>query len=688
MYFRASKNESRKYSPLMITFSSHFRAVAFDTITNDQYMPAFRSALDESRRNIEKILSNRGLPDFENIIEALEYCLLDLKRLELVFYNINSAETNKEIQQIAQEVSPLLSEFYNDITLNEALFSRVKTVCHQKERLSLSPESLKLLDETYKSFIRNGAGLKPEAKTIFRDTTRELSILTLKFEENLLDETNAYCLHLTREEDLAGLPAFVTDAAALEAKSKNLSGWVFTLKAPSYMAFMKYADNRSLREKLYRAYSSRCYQNNEKDNRQIIKRIAELRLKMANLLGYDTYARYVLENRMAENPEKVSRFLQAVLDASMPSAHEEVAELQEFARRHYPGLVLQRWDWSYYAEKLRMEKFAVSDEIIKPYLRLENVENAIFELFGRLYGLSFKSKADIPVYHPEVRTFEVHDHDGRFLALLYLDYFPRESKQGGAWMTNYLEQHKTDSRDIRPHVSLVFNFTKPTENQPSLLTYDELRTFLHESGHAMHSILSNCRYWSLSGTNVYRDFVELPSQIMENWAEEKEWLEEVALHYETSEKMPEALIDKIIQSRNFHNGYAFIRQLSFGLNDLSWHSLTHPFTGDVVDFEREAMAPTELFPEVDGCCFSTGFHHIFGGGYAAGYYGYKWAEVLDADAFSLFKKNGIFDHKTAQSFRDNILSRGGTEHPMALYKKFSGHEPSVEPLLERSGLKR
>jgi peptidyl-dipeptidase Dcp len=672
----------------MIAFYSPFRAVAFNTIRNDQYMPAFRSALDESRRNIEQILSDPALPVFENTIEALEYSLLDLKRLELVFFNINSAETNKEIQQIAREVSPLLSEFYNDITLNEALFSRVKTVFGQKEKLSLPGESIRLLEETYKSFIRNGAGLGPEAKADFRETTRELSILTLKFEENLLDETNAFCLHLNREEELAGLPAFVTDAAAMEARSKGLPGWAFTLKAPSYIAFMKYSDDRLLREKLYRAYSSRCYHNNEKDNRQIIKRIAELRLKMANLLGYDTYARYVLENRMAENPEKVSRFLREVLDASMPAALFEYVELQEFARRQDADITLQRWDWSYYAEKLKMEMFAVSDEIIKPYLRLENVEKAIVKLFGRLYGLSFINTAEIPVYHPDVKTFEVHGRDGRFLALLYLDYFPRESKQGGAWMTNYLEQHKKDSGDTRPHVSLVFNFTKPTETQPSLLTYDELRTFLHEFGHAMHSMLSDCRYWSLSGTNVYRDFVELPSQIMENWAEEKEWLEEVAVHYATGEKMPEALIDKIIQSRNFHSGYAFVRQLGFGLSDMAWHSVTTPYTGDVVDFEREAMAPTELFPEVDGCCISTGFHHIFGGGYAAGYYGYKWAEVLDADAFSLFKQNGIFDHRTAQSFRENILSRGGTDHPMTLYKRFRGHEPSVEPLLERNGLKR
>jgi peptidyl-dipeptidase Dcp len=672
----------------MITSNPRFRAVAFDEIRNEYYLPAFRNALEESRRSIEKILNDPALPDFANTIEALEYCLLDLKRLELVFFNINSAETDKKIQKIAQEVSPLLTEFYNDITLNEALFRRVKTIYGNKEQLSLQGESLKLLEETYKSFIRNGADLDHEAKAIFREITRELSTLTLKFEENLLDETNAYCLHLTKGEELEGLPAYVKDAAAQEAKSKDLPGWVFTLKAPSYIAFMKYAGNRKLRETMYRAYNSRGYHQNGMDNRQIIKRIAELRMRMANLLGHETYAEYVLENRMAENPGRVNRFLQEVLDASLPAARDEYAELQSFARKNDAGIALQRWDWSFYAEKLKMEKYAVSDEIIKPYLRLENVGKAIFDLFGRLYGLNFKNTTEIPVYHPDVKTFEVYEEDGRFLALLYLDFFPREGKQGGAWMTSYLEQHKINSDNIRPHVSLVFNFTRPTETLPSLLTYDELRTFLHEFGHAMHSILSECRYWSLSGTNVYRDFVELPSQIMENWAEEKEWLSEVAVHYQTDEKMPDVLIDKIIQSRNFHTGYAFIRQLAFGLNDMAWHSLTKPYEGDIVDFERKAMASTELFPEVDGCCFSTGFHHIFGGGYAAGYYGYKWAEVLDADAFSLFKQNGIFNRQTAQSFRADILSRGGTEHPMTLYKRFRGHEPSVIPLLERSGLRR
>ncbi len=670
----------------MITFTDPKQAVAFDKIRNEHYMPAFRDIIDESRGKIDRIIEDPSIPDFYNTVEAMEYSLLELKRLELVFFNINAAETNKEIQKIAQEISPVLSEFYNDITLNEELFRKVKAVYGQRNSLPLSAEQHKLLEETHKSFVRNGANLDPVAKKKFREATRELSTLSLKFEENLLDETNGYQLHLTKEEDLSGLPGFVREAAALEARARNLQGWVFTLKAPSYIAFMKYADNRKLREELFRAYSSRCFHNNEKDNQQIIKRIAALRLTIATLLGYDTYARYVLENRMAESPEKVNRFLNEILDTSMPVARREYAEVQDYARKLGADFTLQRWDWSYYAEKLRKEKFDISDEMIKPYFRLENVEGSILNLIGLLYGLCFKRIENIPVYHPDVRTFKITEEDGRFLALLYLDYFPREGKQGGAWMTNYLEQHKKDNRDNRPHVSLVFNFTKPTDTEPSLLTYDELRTFLHEFGHALHSIMSECSYWSLSGTNVYRDFVELPSQIMENWGEEKEWLDVVAMHYKTGEKMPAAMLDNIIRSRNFNNGYAFVRQLSFGFNDMAWHSLTQPYEGSVVELESRAMDPTELFPPVDGCSVSTGFHHIFGGGYAAGYYGYKWAEVLDADAFSLFRQNGLFDRKTAKSFRVHILSKGGTEHPMELYRRFRGQEPSIKPLLERSGL--
>jgi peptidyl-dipeptidase Dcp len=670
----------------MITFVSPYQAVAFDKISNSHFRNAFSNILDETRKKIEKIISDTSVPDFNNTIEAIEYSLADLKRFELIFFNINAAETNKELQQLAQEISPQLSSFYNDITLNEELFNKVKRVYNKRDDLTLSAEARTLLEETYQAFVRNGASLDGKAKQVFREITRELSLLSLKFEENLLDETNDFILHLTSEEDLAGLPDYVVEAASIEAGARNLPGWVFTLKMPSYTAFMKYADNRGLRERLYRAYNSRGFHNNERDNQKLIKRIVNLRLKKANLLGYDTYARYVLEKRMAETPERVSTFLNELLNASMPFALKEYAELQGFARNMGADFVLQRWDWPYYAEKLKKEKFNINDELTKPYFRLEKVEKSIFSLINRLYGLRFVLKSELPVYHPDVRAYEVFDEAGKFIAILYLDYFPREGKQGGAWMTNYLEQYKKDSQDVRPHVSLVFNFTKPTGTKPSLLTYDELRTFLHEFGHALHSMLSECTYRSLSGTNVYRDFVELPSQIMENWGEEKEWLREVAVHYETGERMPDAVIEKLIQSRNFHNGYAFVRQLSFGFNDMAWHTITEPYEGSVIEFERQAVKPAEYFPLVDGCCVSTGFHHIFGGGYAAGYYGYKWAEVLDADAFALFKQQGIFDRKTAMFFREHILSRGGTEHPMELYKRFRGREPSINALMERSGL--
>ncbi len=670
----------------MITFVSPYQAVAFDKISNSNFRGAFKHILDETQTKIENIISDKSVPDFVNTVEALEYSLTDLKRFEQIFFNLNAAETNKELQQLAQEISPRLSSFYNDITLNEELFNKVKMVYDQRHNLGLTVEARKLTEETYEGFIRNGAGLDENAKTEFREITRELSLLSLKFEENLLDETNAYQLHLTREEDLAGLPGFVIEAAAIEASERNLPGWVFTLKMPSYTSFMKYADKRELREQLYRAYHSRCFKNNEKDNQELVKRMANLRLKKANLLGYDTYAHYVIKKRMAETPERVNAFLNELLKASMPVALKEYSELQEFARNLGADFVLQRWDWLYYAEKLKKERFTVNDELTKPYFSLEKVEQAIFNLIHKLYGLRFVLKSDLPVYHHDVKAYEVIDESGRFMALLYLDYFPRKGKQGGAWMTNYLGQYMKDSKDVRPHVSLVFNFTKPAGTKPSLLTYEEFRTFLHEFGHALHSILSECTYLSLSGTSVYRDFVELPSQIMENWGEEKEWLNEAAVHYETGEKMPDDMIDKLIKSRNFHNGYAFVRQLSFGLNDMAWHSITTPYEGSVIEFERQAVMPAEYFPPVDGCCVSTGFHHIFGGGYAAGYYGYKWAEVLDADAFELFRQHGIFNRKIATLFREHILSKGGTEHPMELYKRFRGREPSVNALLVSSGL--
>ncbi len=674
-------------NPLMIDFNTHLQAVPFDKIKPEHYRPAFDNAIEEARVELDKIIKSSRKPTFENTIEALERSGYRLKRVSAVFFNINSAETNKEIQEIAQDVSPKLTAYYNDITLNEDLFKKVKQVYDDRENLKLDTEQQKLLEDTYKSFIRNGANLSPEAKTEYRKVTTDLSTLSLKFEENLLAETNAFNMNLTNEGDLAGLPEYVKEAAAQEAKSRNMQGWVFTLKAPSYMAFMKYADNRKLREDLFRANSSRCFHNNDKDNQEVIRKIVDYRLRLANLLGFKTYADYVLDEHMAKTPEKVNTFLNELLDASMPVAKKEYGEVQNYARKSGAKFELQRWDWGYYSEKLRNEKFSLSDDMVKPYFKLENVEAGVLGLATKLYGLTFIADTAVPVYHPDVRAYQVFDENKDFIALLYVDFFPREGKQGGAWMTNYREQFTLKGEDFRPHVSLVLNFTKPTDSKPSLLTYDEVRTFLHEFGHSLHSMMSKCNYMSLSGTNVYRDFVELPSQIMENWAEQREWLDEVAVHYQTGEKMPENMLNNILKSRNFNSGYASVRQLSFGIDDMAWHTLTDSLKLSVPEFEQNAMASTELFPKVDGTCFSTAFSHIFDGGYAAGYYGYKWAEVLDADAFSVFKKNGIFDKSTAKSFRDNILSRGGTEDPMVLYKRFRGQEPTVEALLVRNGLK-
>jgi peptidyl-dipeptidase Dcp len=687
VFFSCSQKKVTSDNPLMIDFNTHLQAVPFDKIKPEHYKPAFDNAIEEARAELDKIIKSSRKPTFENTIEALEHAGYRLKRVESIFFNINSAETNKEIQAIAQEVSPKLTAYYNDITLNEDLFKKVKQVFDDRTNLKLDTEQQKLLDDTYKSFIRNGANLSPEAKTEYRKVTTELSSLSLKFDENLLAETNEYQMNLANESDLAGLPDYVKEAAAQEAKGKNMKGWLFTLKAPSYMAFMKYADNRKLREEIFRANSSRCFHSNDKDNQEIVRKIVDYRLRLANLLGFKTYADYVLEERMAKTPEKVNGFLKELLDASMPVAKKEYAEVQAYARKSGAKFELQRWDWPYYSEKLRNEKFSITDEMVKPYFKLENVEKGVLGLATKLYGLTFVADTAVPVYNPDVRAYQVFDEKKNFVALLYLDFFPREGKQGGAWMTTYREQFRLKGEDFRPHVSLVLNFTKPTETKPSLLTYDEVRTFLHEFGHSLHAMLSQCTYMSLSCTNVYRDFVELPSQIMENWAEQKEWLDEVAVNYKTGEKMPESMLNNILKSRNFNSGYASVRQLSFGLDDMAWHTLTDSLKVPVPEFEQTAMAPTELFPKVEGTCFSTAFSHIFDGGYAAGYYGYKWAEVLDADAFSVFKKNGIFDKATAKSFRDNILSRGGTEDPMVLYKRFRGQEPTVEALLIRNGLK-
>jgi peptidyl-dipeptidase Dcp len=686
--FACSKKVEMTGNPLLSEYKTPFNTVPFDKIRHEHYTPAFDTAFNRARVEIDSITNNPAAPDFENTIEALEFSGKLLSEVSEILSNLNEAETDSGIQALSREMSPRLAEFSNDITLNEALFKKVKTVYENTDTAKITTEQRMLLDKTYKMFIRNGANLNETDKEEYRAVTKELSELTVKFGENVLAETNNYVLNITDSANLAGLPQDVIIAAAEEAKKRGKEGWIFTLQYPSFMPFQKYADNRELRKEITIAYNTRGLHNNANDNQEIIKRITGLRLRMANLLGYPTYAAFVLSERMAENTVKVESFLNELLNASMPAAKEELAEVTEYAKKLGANFDIQPWDWSYYSEKLKKEKFDIDDEATRPYFKLENVYNGVFQLANKLYGLTFKENKEIPVYNPDVVAYEVYDETGKFLAILYMDFFPREGKSQGAWKTEFKPQFKKNGVDNRPQISLVFNFTKPSTEKPSLLTYSDVQTVLHEFGHALHGMLSDVTYSSLSGTNVYRDFVELPSQIMENWAEQKQWLDLVAIHYSTGQKMPAELLQKIIESKNFNEGYASIRQLSFGLDDMAWHTITEPYKGNIVDFEKKATLPARLLPPVTGTAMSAGFNHIFSGGYAAGYYGYKWAEVLDADAFSLFKQNGIFDKATAKSFRDNILSKGGTEPPMILYKRFRGHEPSIEPLLIRSGLKK
>lgn len=679
--------EKNSKNPLLSSFNTPYQTPPFDKIHLTDYEPAFEKAIQSAREDIQKIIDNPDAPDFTNTIEALDQAGETLNTISSIFFNLNSACTNEEMQKIAQTISHKLTEYGNSVNMNPQLFAKVSEVYKRKEHMDLTPEQLTLLEDTYKSFIKGGANLGKTAQERFREITMELSQLGLKFDENTLAETNGYTLHLTDEKDLAGLPEGTIEMAAMTARDKGLEGWLFTLHAPSYIPFMKYADKRNLREKMYRAYASRANHDNESDNKEIIRKMVALRLEKARLLGYNTYAEYVLTDRMAQTPSAVHSFLTELLEASHSHALAEKKEVTEFARRQGFQDELQRWDWAYYSNKLKQEKYDLDDEMLKPYFKLENVQKGVFGLANKLYGLTFQEVHHIPKYHEDVKTFEVHDQDGEFLAILYTDFFPRESKGGGAWMTEYRGQHKKDGKDVRPLVSIVMNFTKPTESKPSLLTFDEVTTFLHEFGHSLHGMLSQCNYNATSGTNVYRDFVELPSQLMENWALEKEWLDTWAEHYQTGEKIPEEYISKIRQAANFQSGYQNDRQISFGLVDMAWHSITEPISGSIQEFENQAMAPTESFPAVDSSCFSTAFGHIFGGGYAAGYYSYKWAEVLDADAFSVFQQKGIFHPETAESFRKNILEKGGSEHPMTLYKRFRGQEPTVDALLIRSGLK-
>ncbi len=673
-------------NPLLQDFNTPHQAAPFQLIETKHYMPAFKEAISVGEKEIEAIVNNTEAPSFNNTIVALEKAGRLLNRTAGIFFNLLSSETNDDLQNIAQEVSPLLTKFQNDISLNPELFNKVKVVYESKGNLGLSVEQQTLLNDTYIGFVRKGANLDEKQKEKFREVSTELSKLSLKFGENVLKETNNYFLHITDKEQLAGLPGSAVEAAAGKAKEKEMEGWVFDITMPSYLPFMKYADNRSLRKELYMAYSSKAFKGNEYDNQENVKRIVELRLELANLLGYKNYADYVLERQMAMNPAGVYKLLGDLYDASYKVAKQEKEELQQYAESLGFKETFMPWDKDYYTEKLKTRKFNMNDEMLKPYFELSNVVEGVFGLATKLYGITFKPNNDIPVYNEEVKPYEVFDNDGKFLAVLYTDFHPRAGKRGGAWMNDFKGQWKENGVDSRPHIVIVMNFTRSTETKPALLTFNELETFMHEFGHALHGMLANSTYSSLSGTNVYRDFVELPSQIMENWAVEKEFLDGFAVHYQTGEKIPAELVEKIKDSQNYMSGSLSLRQLSFGFLDMAWHTLEEPYRGDVKAFEEKAWKKTQLYPVIDGVCMSTQFGHLFAGGYAAGYYGYKWAEVLDADAFSLFKERGLFDKATAKSFRENILEKGGIEHPMVLYKRFRGQEPKVDALLKRSGL--
>jgi Zn-dependent oligopeptidase len=666
-------------------FETKHNSAPFNQIKLTDYKEAFEKTIELARTEIDSIVNNSELPTFSNTIEALDFSGENLDRLSNIFFNLNSAETCDEMQKIAQEVSPLLTAFSNDIALNEELFKRVKAVYDQKDSLELTTEQATLLDKKFKGFSRNGALLSEEDKLKLREIDTELAKLKLTFGENVLAETNNYQLHITNEADLKGLPDGAKEMAASLAKSKNLEGWVFTLDFPSYLPFVTYVENRELRKEIAIAAGKKAFKDNEFDNKENVKRIVELRHKRANLLGYQSHSHFVLEERMAQNPEKVQSFLNDLLEKAKPAAQKEFAELTAFANELDGIDQLEKWDGAYYSEKLKQKLFSLDDELLKPYFKLENVLNGAFTIAEKLFGITFKEVFDIDKYHGDVQTFEVLDFEGQLVAVFYSDFFPRKGKRNGAWMTSFKPQYIKDGINERPHVSIVCNFTPPTETKPSLLTFNEVTTLFHEFGHALHGMLANTTYPSLSGTSVYWDFVELPSQVMENWCYEPEALALFAKHYETGEIIPQQYVEKIKESASFLEGMATLRQLSFGILDMTYHGKSQTIA-DVKAFEKQAMAGTSLYPDVEENCMSTSFSHIFQGGYSSGYYSYKWAEVLDADAFAYFQEKGIFNKEVATKFKDNVLSKGGTELPMELYKKFRGQEPKVEALLKRAGL--
>ena len=673
-------------NPLLTESTAPFGAPQFDKIENEHYLPAFEAAVAEAKAEIDAIIANEEEPTFENTIEAMEYAGGTLNNVAGVFYALMEANTNETMQAVAEQISPMLTEYSMYVSLNPELFERVKAVYEKRNELGLAQDQMKLLEDNYKSFVRGGANLSDEDKALYSQWSEELSLATLQFSKNVLAATNAYVLNITDEADLAGLPEYVRTMAAETAAEKGLEGWAFTLDSPSYSPFLKYSQNRELRKQIWTAYNTRAL-GGELDNTEVVKKIVDLRIKIANILGYETYADYALEERMAKSKANVMEFIMNLLEPSLEFAGKDVADVFAYARKNgFEGSRLESWDFSYWSERYQEAEYSLSAEELKPYFQLESCIDAVFGLATRLYGISFTELDNVPVYHEDVKVYEVKDTDGSHLALFYADFFPRASKRGGAWMTSFRDQMIKGGVEYRPFITIVCNFTKPTADAPALITHDELTTFLHEFGHALHGIFAQGRYPSLTGTSVSRDFVELPSQIMENWAFEPEYLNSFAKHYQTGEPIPAELIEKIVAAKNYLAGYAQVRQLHYGLLDMSWHTLTELPAESTIDFEAKALAPYAIMPAVEGAAFSGSFSHIFSGGYSAGYYSYKWAEVLEADAFSLFKEKGIFNTEVAASFRNEILEKGGTEDEAVIYRNFRGHDPQPEALMEKLGL--
>ncbi|GGX16809.1 M3 family metallopeptidase [Aquimarina muelleri] len=663
-----------------------FDTAPFSKIKSEHFLPAIKNGISIAKKEVDSIVTNPEPPSFSNTIEALDYCGELLDRVTSIFFNLNSAETNDKIQEIAQQASPLLSEYSNDIALNLDLFKRIESVYKQKDVLNLNAEQSRLLEKRYKSFSRNGANLPDDKKEKLREIDKELSTLSLQFGENILAETNKFEMLLTEESDLSGLPEGAKEAAKAMAEAKNKKGWLITLDYPSYIPFITYADNRELRKKLALAFGSKGFNKDSLDNQEVVLKIVNLRHQRATLLGYASHADYILEERMAETPNTVFSFLNEILEKAKPTAENEFKQLESFAKELDSIDALQKWDGAYYSEKLKQKLFDLDDEKLKPYFKLENVIDGVFIVANKLFGLQFEETKNVDSYHEEVKTYNVTNQKGDPIALFYADFHPRPGKRNGAWMTSYKPQMRKNGDNIRPHISIVCNFTKPTPSKPSLLTFNEVTTLFHEFGHALHGMLADTTYPGLSGTSVYWDFVELPSQVLENWCYEQEALELFAKHYETGEVIPMELVEKIKKSSTFMEGMTTLRQLSFGLLDMAWHSKDPSTIKNVKEYEKKTFSTTSLYPDVEENCMSTAFSHIFQGGYSAGYYSYKWAEVLDADAFEYFKENGIFNKEIATKFKDHILSKGGTENPMILYKRFRGQEPKPEALLKRAGL--